>query len=154
MSKRSLERSTSGSPIYRYGPRTKPFEVAIDNPDMERIQQHIEKHIGEVAMVYHELISDLVHIDIFWIKPTPNRNFHTLITGGMSARPMKAPPQAKEFQYAELLVCLPPEWSLDEEAFKDERYYWPIRQLKMLARFPHEYDTWLWYGQYTENCVN
>lgn len=29
------------------------------------------------------------------------------------------------------------------EAFRDENAYWPIRLLKVVARLPHEYDTWI-----------
>ena len=33
---------------------------------------------------------------------------------------------------------------MDERGWSQEENYWPIRTLKFLARFPHEYDTWLW----------
>ncbi len=151
MSNKQVKNTPSGSTIYRYEGRSKPFEAAVDSPDIEKIEQHVEKHIGKIDTVYHELLSDLVHIDVFFIKPTPKRNFITLITSGMSHRPMKVPPQAEKFNYAELLICLPPEWNLNDEALKNEKYYWPIRQLKMLARFPHEYETWLWYGHTIPN---
>jgi hypothetical protein len=151
MDNKKIESTPSGTPIYRYEPRSKPFEAAVDSPDIGKIEEHIEKHIGKIGSVYHELVSDLVHIDVFIIQPTPNRNFITLITSGMSDRPMEAPPEVKEFQYAELMICLPPDWPLHDEALKDEKNYWPIRQLKMLARFPHEHDTWLWYGHTIPN---
>jgi hypothetical protein len=32
-----------------------------------------------------------------------------------------------------------------------QRYYWPIQALKFLARFPHQYNTWLWYGHTIPN---
>ncbi|GFN30315.1 suppressor of fused domain protein [Paenibacillus xylaniclasticus] len=41
------------------------------------------------------------------------------------------------------MLCLPPDWSLSDEAFKQEENYWPIRSLKTLARLPHENNTWL-----------
>lgn len=151
MSNKQTDNTPSGTPIYRYEPRSKPFESPVDTPHLQEIEQHIEKHLGKIDSVYHELISDLVHIDVFVIKPTPERNFITLITSGMSHRPMQAPPEVAEYQYAELLICLPPDWPLNEAALKDEKHYWPIRQLKMLARFPHEYDTWLWYGHTIPN---
>src|SRR5574340_475600 len=151
MAIKKSEISPSGSPIFRYEKRTKPFEVAVAPPDIEEIENHIEKYFGKIESVFHELVSDLVHIDVFYIKPTPDRNFITLITGGMSYRPMKTPPGAEEFQFAELMICLPPDWPLRMEDLKHERNYWPIRQLKTLARFPHEYDTWIWYGHTIPN---
>jgi hypothetical protein len=35
---------------------------------------------------------------------------------------------------------------MDKEAFEDESVYWPLRLLKWLARFPHEFGTWLGFG--------
>jgi len=49
------------------------------------------------------------------------------------------------------MTCLPPDWRLTQEDFKNESWYWPIRWLKILARFPHEYDTWLWEGHTIPN---
>src|SRR5574340_175752 len=79
MAIKKSEISPSGSPIFRYEKRTKPFEVAVAPPDIEEIENHIEKYFGKIESVFHELVSDLVHIDVFYIKPTPDRNFITLI---------------------------------------------------------------------------
>ena len=144
MSDQLPELSDSGNPIYRHKPREKPFEPAHgDIQHIQLIERHIEKHLGEPELVFHEIISDLVHIDIHIIPPRPERNFYTLVTTGMSARAMKVPEGLEELSYAELLVSLPPDWPLRQEDFKDERNYWPVRTLKMLSRMPHEYDTWL-----------
>lgn len=138
------EFTESGNPVYRHKPREKPFEMVIgDAEHIKLLEQHYEKHLGKVDWVFHEIVSDLVHVDIHIISPRPERNFYTLITTGMSARSMKAPEGAEEYSYGELMLCLPPDWPLRQENFKDENNYWPIRLLKMLARMPHEYDTWL-----------
>ncbi|WP_339172811.1 suppressor of fused domain protein [Paenibacillus sp. FSL H7-0943] len=112
----------------------------------EKICNHIEKYIGVIDNVFKEIISGVLSIDILILDPTPERNFYTLITSGMSELPMTVPEGAEEYQYAELMICLPPTWKLSDEAFKDERNYWPIRALKTMARFPHEYNTWLYMG--------
>jgi hypothetical protein len=41
-------------------------------------------------------------------------------------------------------MCLPKDWKFSEEDFKNEDNYWPFRCLKNLARFPHDYKTWIW----------
>ena len=76
----------------------------------------------------------------------------------MSQKPMKVPEEAKECKYAELLLCLPPDWmpvdlkhKTMKEIFPDEEHYWPCRWLTQLARFPHEYGTWLWCGHTVPN---
>jgi hypothetical protein len=69
----------------------------------------------------------------------------------MSDRPMAAPAERSDWAYAELYLCLPPDWKLDGEDAKEERFFWPIQALKFLARFPHQYETWLWYGHTIPN---
>jgi hypothetical protein len=130
--------------IIRHEARMRDFEVAIgDEQNIEAIANHIEKHIGPIETVLHEIISDLVHVDIHVVKPTEDRPFVTLVTSGMSDRPMTVPEGAEELQFAELMITLPDDWPLDQESFEDENHYWPIRWLKTLARLPHEYETWL-----------
>jgi hypothetical protein len=141
----STEFSDSGQPIYRHKERKREFEFAIgDEQSIQIISDHIEKHLGTPATVFHELISDLVHIDVHIVAPTEERPFYSLITSGMSDKPMNAPEGAEELRYAELMICLPPDWPMTQEEWKqDENSFWPIQTLKFLARFPHEYDTWL-----------
>jgi hypothetical protein len=137
----------------RHEARTREFEPAIgDSASIEAISDHIERYIGPVEMVWHEIVSDLVHIDVHHVAPSDDRPFHTLITSGMSDLPMTVPEEAEGCsQFAELMLCLPPDWRISKEAFEDERWYWPVRWLKMLARLPHEYETWLGQGHTVPN---
>jgi hypothetical protein len=138
--------------MYRYGDRERDFELAMgDEQTIERISRHIEEHLGPVANVFHELVSDLVHIDVHVVEPTDERPFYTLITTGMSDRPMTAPPQCHNFRFAELMISLPADWPMTQEAFQQDDVYWPVRGLKFLARFPHEYETWLGWGHTIPN---
>lgn len=140
-----MERSESGQPIYRHEDRERDFELAIgDSENIERISEHIEQFIGPVATVYHELMSDLVHIDVHIVEPTEERDYYTLVTSGMSDRAMNAPEGYEELSYSELMICLPSDWPMGDENWKKNENYWPIWLLKFLARFPHEYQTWLW----------
>lgn len=145
--------SESGAPIYQHRLEPRPFQAAADDNELiNHISAHIEKHLGKVDLVLHEAVSDLVHIDVHLLRPTPERNHYTLITSGMSMRPMTPPDGLEEARFAELMLCLPPEWSLDETTdFADEMVYWPIRWLRRLARFPHEYKTWLFWGHTVPN---
>jgi hypothetical protein len=144
-----LDRSESGAPIYRHKARQRELELATGNQEtIERIGRHIEQYVGTPGNVFHELLSDLVHIDVHMVEPTTERNYFTLVTSGMSDRAMKAPDERSDCQYAELVVCLPRSWPLSQKDFEDENNYWPIRWLKILARLPHEYQTWL-FGSHT-----
>jgi hypothetical protein len=143
--KRERERTESGEPIYRYTERTREQEFVVGDPEsLERITAHFERHIGRPDNVYHEILSELVHIDVHIIKPCKKRNFYTLLTSGMSDRPMTPPPEAPHCSYAELMICLPPDWPMTDKALRNNTNYWPIYWLKSLARFPHEYETFLW----------
>src|SRR5262245_42031267 len=125
------EYSEGGIPIHRHQHRERPFELASgDSSAIEAVEQHIERYIGKPENVFHELISDLVHIDVHVVAPTAKRNYYTLVTSGMSDRPMAAPPEMEDCKYAELLVCLPPDWPLSEKDFKNNDNYWPIFWLK------------------------
>lgn len=146
------ETSEFSAPILQHSKMTKPFDAAIgDANQIDFVVEHIERHIGKVTMVFHEIVSDLVHVDVHHVPPDKGREFHTLITTGMSGKPMPVPAGAEAFQFAELVMCLPPEWKLTREDFADESNFWPIRLMKVLARLPHEYDTWIGPGHSIPN---
>lgn len=143
--------SMSGQPIYKHE-RKNEFEFAdTTNSAMEDIVNHFEKHIGKVSSVFHEIISDQVHVDIHVVEPDNDRNFYTIFTTGMSDKPMNIPEGYEDYRYAELMTYLPREWDLSEKALKDEINYWPVRWLKVLSRMPHEYNTWLGFGHTIPN---
>jgi predicted Zn finger-like uncharacterized protein len=139
-----VEQLPSGGEILRHKSRERDFEVATgDEEAIEGISEHIEQHIGEIDIVYHEMVSDLIHVDVHRVLPTEERPFYTLITSGMSDRPMTVPAGAEAFEYAELMIYLLSDWPMEESDFENETNYWPIRLMKMLSRLPHEYETWL-----------
>jgi hypothetical protein len=139
------ERSPAGSMIYRHTERAHDFTLATENEaSLELITKHVETYIGTVQAVFHEIISDQVHIDILIVAPTKVRNYYTLITSGMSNLPMTVPDGAESFRFAELMLCLPAQWQVSEEAFRNDEHYWPVRSLKTIARLPHEYSTWIY----------
>jgi len=147
-----VEVTEGGSVVYRHEPGKRDLDPAIgEDANIELISKHIEEHIGKIDGVFHELVSDLVHIDVHCVAPSDDRPFHTLITSGMSDRPMNCPPEEKDCRFAELMICLPPDWPLSQSALAIEENYWPVRWLKRLARFPHEYDTWLFHGHTIPN---
>jgi len=121
------------------------------------IEAHFATHLGAPSFVWHELVSSEVHLDVHVVTPTDTKPYYTLITSGMSDRPMCVPLDLERrtaLQFAELMLMLPEDWFVDPrsvEELDDERKYWPIRLLKALARFPHEYRTWLGFGHTVPN---
>ncbi len=118
---------------------------------LEQISAHIEQHLGPVSGVFHEIVSDAVHIDVHIVPATADFPYLRLVTSGMSDRAMTLPDGIEAPQHMELMMTLPGDWQLQHEAFEDERHYWPIRLLKTLARLPHKHATWLGFGHTVPN---
>ena len=150
------EWSKGGSKILRHEvPAERHSDVAeVDDEALAAIDRHLRTFVGAPKTVFHELISDVVHIDVHIIEPSEERPCYTLVTTGMSARPMTTPPGVEGYEYTELMLSWPADWApgpLVETELGDEALYWPIRLLKGLARLPHSYNTWLSYGHTIPN---
>ncbi len=137
-------------------------EEEFSNPEvyteeeMEAVEGHIEQYFGKFENVFHELVSPDIHVDICVVPPSEERDYCTLVTMGMGAHRMNVPEELAEYKLerAELAIALPADWKLDQESMKDEKWYWPIRLLKSLARLPIASDTWLGFGHTMDNEEN
>lgn len=103
---------------------------------------------SSIQNVLHEIISTDIHVDIYPIPPRDGHDYYTLVTMGMGAHRMNVPEDLddQKLERAELLINLPSWWRIDNDSLEDERWYWPIRLLKSLARLPIRLDTWLGIG--------
>lgn len=142
--------SLSGAPIFHHT-EAAPFEGPRGEECIEQISGHIETHLGKVESVFHEIISDAVHIDVHFVKASADFPFIRLVTSGMSDLPMTIPEGSEVPKFVELLITLPGDWRLDQASFEDEAWYWPVRLIKQLARLPHKYNTWLGFGHTVPN---
>lgn len=116
------------------------------------IGEHIRNYFGEFSNIFHEVMSPDIHVDVCVIPPEPGRDFYTLVTMGMGAHIMNVPDDLKsnQLERAELVITLPPDWKIVSE---EERWHWPLKLLKILARLPIECDTWLGWGHTIDNGV-
>ena len=121
--------------------------------EMEAVEGHIQQYFGKFGHVFHELSSPDIHVDICVVPPSQERDYYTLVTMGMGAHRMNVPEELAEYKLerAELAIALPADWKLDQESMKNEKWYWPIRLLKVLARLPIASDTWLGFGHTMDN---
>lgn len=110
------------------------------------LQKHIFTWFGPVSRA----LPGADGIRVLVIDPEPGREYYTLLTWGMGARPMELPPDlaGQQLERAELLMLLPTGWKLDDER---ERWRWPVRWLRLLARMPAEEGTWLGWGHTVPN---
>lgn len=136
------------------------YELPAETIHLEDTDKFFEKHFPGERFVWHEIISEVVHIDIHVIYPTEERQYYVLYTTGMSDLPMTVPEDFTEeekakWEYAELMILLPADWKIDKESLKDEKWYWPIRAMKSAARYPHLCETWIGHChdiEYSEAC--
>lgn len=113
------------------------------------VEQHIVLNFGAFDNVLHEIVSPDIHVDIAVIPPSEERDFYTLVTVGMGAHKMNVPPElVGRADRAELVFCLPAGWDIQNS---DERWYWPLRWMKILARLPISEDSWLGWGHTVPN---
>jgi hypothetical protein len=161
--------SRAGTWVIRYKPRKRDLRDFVPPKEMgvfgDEINGHLEPFLGECVQVFHEILSDVVHVDIFQYAPTADRDFWTFVTSGMSDLPMRVPddvPEKKSRQRAELVISLPsemvpqddqglPDWNGHKDDPNIEEKWWPLRWIKFLARFPHIYETWLGAGHSLPN---
>jgi hypothetical protein len=149
MSNDDVERPIAGGNILRHKTRATDFTPAAAHAvHCEEIEAHLAQHVAPMDSVFHEILSDIIHLDVLWVKATAERPFHLLVTSGMSDLPMTVPEAAEGFRHAELFMVLPPQWNVGNSAEDD---YWPIRWLKQVGRLPHEYETWIGDGHTIPN---
>lgn len=127
-------------------------EISGPSPMLVALDQHLDQYFdNEDVVVWSDKRTDDLRIDVYHIKPNADRDFHLLITSGMSATPMNVPEGAEEFKYAELMAILPESWDMTPQGLKNPANYWPVLWLKNLARIPKQYDSWLCYGHSIPN---
>ena len=157
------EVTPGGVPIFRH-PQQRPTpapEVPSVTPYDRQITRHIERTIGAAPMVFHEIVSHDIHLDLHIVPPTGEEpseehplgtHHYTVVTSGLSARPQNVAPRALESvsPYQELMIALPGDWpgmrpdgTFDKAAMEDPCNWWPFAFLKLVARMPHEYQTFL-----------
>lgn len=159
------ERSAGGSAILRHEQQAEGDGTVAETPYAEAIEAHFNAAFpGRETMVWHEIVSEGIHLDVCVMQPTDEEPYYVLYTMGMSARLMNLDgiPHAKNYQWlrtAELMMYLPADWPLEQlnqlqgggADMETERIYWPVRLLKMLGRMPSRYNTWLGAGHSVPN---
>lgn len=126
--------------------------ILYSENDITEIEGYINKKFGKYESVFHEWYSPDIHVDVYVIPPTDDRNYYTLCTIGAGARTMdmgevwNLPPEKRPADHAEYMMYLPADWDFSEKGMEDERNYWPIRLLKRAARCPIETQKHLAWG--------
>lgn len=124
--------------------------VPRGDPELiSEVSAHCERFFGPVEFVIHEIVSEYVHVDLHVFGIDPLAGTRSIVTTGLAERAMNVSPKEEnpeKRRYAELVLQLPADWPVTGDRSEDERYWWPLRVLKSLARYPHMYETWIWKG--------
>lgn len=107
------------------------------------IIEHIRAHIGPVDTVFHQLDEDGTAIDIHHVPPGEGRPCHTLVTTGMSDRPM---PEGSGVRHAELVLRLPADWPMGEDELDADSAAWPLELMRALGQLPHRHGVPIDFG--------
>ncbi len=96
-------------------------------------EEHYQQHFGPLCQQIMHSTNDVdPHIDIYQFPPYGERDYWTLITGGMSNLPQTLP-DGKQYS-TELLM------------YVREPRPWMFHALKGLAEFPARYQTFFYWG--------
>jgi hypothetical protein len=135
-----VERSRGGSWIVRHAA---PDERAWDAGGFhDDLGDALAAAFAEPAAL-HWVLDDDEHVDIWVVPPNARRACQTLVTAGMSDKPMTVPDGYGEPPRLELILSLPASWTLTAETMTSERVFWPVRLLRNLAMYPRRYATFL-----------
>ena len=124
--------------LFKFGKKKKMYFYS--EQDQEAYEKMLKDNFGAYNEVIHEIVSLGLHIDVIPIPPSKDRNYYTLFTMGMGAYKMNVPAVYGKMNRAEMAIRLPADWDIKSN---DEKWYWPIRIIKTLARLPYYEDSYL-----------
>jgi hypothetical protein len=130
--------------------RSKGAVLPPGNEELEQevgsvtLEDHIAEHFGKPRPVsQQEMVPGDPPVSVHVIPPASKRQPVTLVTTGMSDKPMTVPKGEEEYRFAELFIQLPSDWPTTPKKLSDPRYGWPLDWLRRIAHYPHDNDTWL-----------
>jgi hypothetical protein len=116
----------------------------------DEVRAHVTNQLGPIRDTLREG-SDPTEIEILHVPPQDTRPVRTLVTCGMSDRPMTVPAGKNAPRYIELMMTLPRTWPFDERAQKDPKWQWPLQQLRSIAQLPRTSNRWIGWGETIAN---
>ncbi len=117
--------------------------------EMDAFTSHAETYLGESRGVLHEIVSDIVHLDVLPFPPTKQRPCWTFLTMGMSALEMNVPEEIRAQNYParmELMISLPHNWIEKDRNLSTKKFsrpeWLPIGRMKSMAQYIHGHGSY------------
>lgn len=114
--------------------------------EFNELTSYIEKSFGgKITNIYHEKVSEHVHIDIVEVGPSKGADYYKLVSVGAGVYEMNVPWKLKGYslEHAELVMLLPKE---NKISLDNPESIWPIIKMKEIIRTPIRENSWLGYG--------
>lgn len=153
-----------GAPILRHDESNQTYRHSVATPkNLEDIIEHLKPLLGERYVVHRLPAENAVKIDLILFPPSVDRQQWTIVTAGMSDKPMVLPAllsdtERQNLQRAELTISLPPDafsmvpqGGLSEGELRTGSNAWVVGLLAILGHLPHDYATWLGVGHSVPN---
>ena len=112
-----------------------------DDEDLQKIERYITRNYGKYEMVFHEIMSEYIHTDIYSIPPGDVRDCHTLVSVGMGTEEMFV--DNPSLSRAELVIYLSK--NIEDQDIKNYAAY-----LVNLTKFPFRNETFFSEGHTLE----
>ena len=110
-------------------------DLSVNPAWREARERAYDATFGKCDKVLHEMIPVIPHVDVFRYPPSDARPSFTLVTSGMSDRPMPAEPAIpRKLLRAELIF------------YCSEMRDGYAEMLRKFAHFPHDVNTWIGNG--------
>jgi hypothetical protein len=89
-----------------------------------------------------EIVPDSVPMLVHVFPPAKRKRKTTIfVTSGLSDYMLTVSDENTEFAFAEYFIEVPGHWDLSKESLDKDQFFWPIRWLKTIGRYPHENET-------------
>lgn len=141
-----------GDPVHEHHDPTFADTAPRDEARRQAFEFHLRRFLGDDFTLLTERVSPGIHLDLYVFAPSADVPHVTLVTAGVSDRPMTLPDGAEGAgdRRLELMLAVPPGWPgldpLTEAPLEDPKNFWPIKMLKDVARIPSTYDSHLAWG--------
>lgn len=118
------------------------------------LREQLEQLFGRAAYWSGKLNPDTAEdeevppVSFHVFEPTEASRHWTLVTEGMSARPMNGPVSDSGATRTELVLRLPPDWRIGHALVqRGSDVSWPVDSLRLVAEYPHRYGAVLRLGE-------
>ena len=118
------------------------------------LPEPVDEQLKDLSVYFHgkplpqgltQIVQASVPMMVHIFPPVEGKRKNTVfVTSDLIEYALIVPQGQEEYMFAEYFLEMPG-WPITDEALKQEEYFWPIRWLMAIGRYPHENETY--YGE-------